>query len=195
MSFSGLMTLEELNLQLGEYAVCMAKRNPFSSYYPMVIRKVKNGYICPALETYITDISGGFRIPDPTMGDAAGTNNNVRDGGASTAILGDGDDIWYLTPTMAKLNTASSKTCITRIPSSICSPFALTMVISIRSMAAGLGKHSSKQKKKLKTPCYKKGNNYAKQQNQISGRMLCRAGNVHYWNLPIHERSKKRCSQ
>ena len=30
MSFSGLMTLEELNLQLGEYAVCMAKRNPFS---------------------------------------------------------------------------------------------------------------------------------------------------------------------
>lgn len=36
---------------------------------------------------------------------------------------------------------------------------------------------------------------YAKQQNQISGRMLCRAGNVHYWNLPIHERSKKRCSQ
>jgi hypothetical protein len=96
MSFSGLTTLEELNLQLGEYAVCMAKRNPFSSYYPMVIRKVKNGYICPALETYITDISGGFRIPDPTKGDAAGTNNNVRDGGASTAILGEGDDIWYL---------------------------------------------------------------------------------------------------
>lgn len=74
MSFSGLTTLEELNLQLGEYAVCMAKRNPFSSYYPMVIRKVKNGYICPALETYITDISGGFRIPDPTKGEVEGSD-------------------------------------------------------------------------------------------------------------------------
>lgn len=37
-----------------------------------------------------------FEFLTRQWGDAAGTNNNVRDGGASTAILGDGDDIWYL---------------------------------------------------------------------------------------------------
>lgn len=56
---------EELNLQVGEYAVCLAKRNPFSDWYPMVIKRVQRGCICPALEVYITEIKGGFRIPNP----------------------------------------------------------------------------------------------------------------------------------
>ena len=56
-------TLGELNLQVGEYAVCLAKRNPFSDYFPMVIKRVKDGYVCPVLEQYVTEISWGFRIP------------------------------------------------------------------------------------------------------------------------------------
>lgn len=58
-----LLPLEELNLQPGEYAVCIAKRNPFSKYFPMVVKRVRNGYISPVLELYITDILCGFRIP------------------------------------------------------------------------------------------------------------------------------------
>lgn len=56
-------TLEELNLRVGEYAVCLAKRNPFSDYFPMVIKRVKDGYVCPVLEQYVSEISWGFRIP------------------------------------------------------------------------------------------------------------------------------------
>lgn len=63
---NNLLTLEELNLKLGEYAVCLAKRNPFSDWYPMVIRRERNGYVSPVLEQYITEILGGFRIPDLT---------------------------------------------------------------------------------------------------------------------------------
>ena len=59
-----LLTLEELNLREGEYAVCLARRNPFSDWYPMVIKRVRNGYVCPALEQYVTEILGGFRIPN-----------------------------------------------------------------------------------------------------------------------------------
>lgn len=61
-----LLTLEELNLREGEYAVCLARRNPFSDWCPMVIKRVRNGYVCPVLEVYVyaSEILGGFRIPD-----------------------------------------------------------------------------------------------------------------------------------
>lgn len=59
-----LLDLEELNLREGEYAVCLAKRNPFSDWRPMVIKRVRNGYVCPVLEQYVTEILGGFRIPN-----------------------------------------------------------------------------------------------------------------------------------
>ena len=59
-----LLSIEELNLKPGEYAVCLARRNPFSEWYPMVIKRVRNGYVCPVMEQYVTDILGGFRIPD-----------------------------------------------------------------------------------------------------------------------------------
>ena len=59
-----LLSIEELNLKPGEYAVCLARRNPFSEWYPMVIKRVRNGYVCPVMEQYVTDIFGGFRIPD-----------------------------------------------------------------------------------------------------------------------------------
>ena len=59
-----LLSIEELNLKPGEYAVCLARRNPFSEWYPMVIKRVRNGYVSPVMEQYVTDILGGFRIPD-----------------------------------------------------------------------------------------------------------------------------------
>lgn len=59
-----LLSIEELNLKPGEYAVCLARRNPFSEWYPMVIKRVRNGYVCPVMEQYVTDIFWGFRIPD-----------------------------------------------------------------------------------------------------------------------------------
>ena len=61
-----LLTLEELNLREGEYAVCLARRNPFSDWCPMVIKRVRNGYVCPVLEQYVCGVLGGFRIPDLT---------------------------------------------------------------------------------------------------------------------------------
>lgn len=53
-----LLSIEELNLKPGEYAVCLARRNPFSEWYPMVIKRVRNGYVCPVMEQYVTDILG-----------------------------------------------------------------------------------------------------------------------------------------
>ena len=61
-----LLTLEELNLREGEYAVCLARRNPFSDWRQMVIKRVRNGYVCPVLEQYVCGVLGGFRIPDLT---------------------------------------------------------------------------------------------------------------------------------
>ena len=58
-----LLSVEALDLQPGEYAVCLARRNPFSGWYPMVIKRVRNGYVCPVLEVYVSEILGGFLIP------------------------------------------------------------------------------------------------------------------------------------
>lgn len=33
---------------------------------PLVMGRVRNGYVSPVSEVYITDILGGFMIPDPT---------------------------------------------------------------------------------------------------------------------------------
>ena len=66
-----LLSIEALNLQQGEYAVCLAKRNTFSKWVPMVIKRVKNGYVGPALGIYATEILGGFRIPELTMAEEA----------------------------------------------------------------------------------------------------------------------------
>lgn len=59
-----LLDFEELNLRDGEYAVCLARRNPFSDWHQMVIKRVRNGYVCPILEAYVSEILCGFRIPD-----------------------------------------------------------------------------------------------------------------------------------
>ena len=74
-----LLSLEVLNLQEGEYAVCLAKRNPFSDWFPMVIKRVRNGYVSPVLEQYVSDILGGFRIPDLTKAKEAQNDERRSD--------------------------------------------------------------------------------------------------------------------
>ena len=40
--------------EVGGYVVCIAKRNPFSRFMPMVVRIEKNGWVNPITEQYIS---------------------------------------------------------------------------------------------------------------------------------------------
>ena len=43
--------------QAGGYVVCIAKRNPFSRFMPMVARIEKNGWVNPITEQYILEVT------------------------------------------------------------------------------------------------------------------------------------------
>lgn len=43
--------------EAGGYVVCIAKRNPFSRFMPMVARIKKNGWVNPITEQYISEIT------------------------------------------------------------------------------------------------------------------------------------------
>ena len=47
----------------GEYAVCIAKRNPFSRFMPMVARIEKNGWVNPITEQYISEVTHWMPLP------------------------------------------------------------------------------------------------------------------------------------
>lgn len=49
----------------GGYVVCIAKRNPFSRFMPMVARIEKNGWVNPITEQYISDVTHWMPIPQP----------------------------------------------------------------------------------------------------------------------------------
>ena len=53
----------------GEYVVCIAKRNPFSRFMPMVARIEKNGWVNPMTEQYISEVTHWLPLPDPTKGE------------------------------------------------------------------------------------------------------------------------------
>ena len=40
----------------GKYVVCIAKRNPFSRFMPMVARVFANGLVNPITEQFISDV-------------------------------------------------------------------------------------------------------------------------------------------
>ena len=42
---------------VGGYVVCIAKRNPFSRFMPMVARIEKNGWVNPITEQYISEVT------------------------------------------------------------------------------------------------------------------------------------------
>ena len=53
----------------GGYVVCIAKRNPFSRFMPMVARIEKNGWVNPITEQYISDVTHWIPIPHPPKGE------------------------------------------------------------------------------------------------------------------------------
>ena len=55
--------------QVGEYVVCIAKRNPFSRFMPMVARIEKNGWVNPITEQYISEVTHWMPIPQPPKGE------------------------------------------------------------------------------------------------------------------------------
>ena len=55
--------------EVGGYVVCIAKRNPFSRFMPMVARIEKNGWVNPITEQYISEITHWMPIPQPPKGE------------------------------------------------------------------------------------------------------------------------------
>ena len=51
------------------YVVCIAKRNPFSRFMPMVARIEKNGWVNPITEQYISEITHWMPLPQPPKGE------------------------------------------------------------------------------------------------------------------------------
>ena len=49
--------------EVGGYVVCIAKRNPFSRFMPMVARIEKNGWVNPITEQYISDVTHWMPLP------------------------------------------------------------------------------------------------------------------------------------
>ena len=55
--------------EAGRYVVCIAKRNPFSRFIPMVARIEKNGWVNPITEQYISEVKHWMPIPQPPKGE------------------------------------------------------------------------------------------------------------------------------
>ena len=53
----------------GGYVVCIAKRNPFSRFMPMVARIEKNGWANPITEQYISEVTHWMPLPEPPKGE------------------------------------------------------------------------------------------------------------------------------
>ena len=52
--------------EVGGYVVCIAKRNPFSRFMPMVARIEKNGWVNPITEQYISEVTHWMPLIEPT---------------------------------------------------------------------------------------------------------------------------------
>lgn len=55
--------------EAGGYVACIAKRNPFSRFMPMVARIEKNGWVNPITEQYISEVTHWMPIPQPQKGE------------------------------------------------------------------------------------------------------------------------------
>ena len=51
--------------EVGGYVVCIAKRNPFSRFMPMVARIEKNGWVNQVTEQYISEVTHWMPLPEP----------------------------------------------------------------------------------------------------------------------------------
>ena len=55
--------------EVGGYVVCIAKRNPFSRFMPMVARIEKNGWVNPMTEQYISEVTHWMPMPEMPKGE------------------------------------------------------------------------------------------------------------------------------
>ena len=55
--------------EVGGYVVCIAKRNPFSRFMPMIARIEKNGWVNPMTEQYISEVTHWMPMPNPPKGE------------------------------------------------------------------------------------------------------------------------------
>ena len=55
--------------EAGGYVVCIAKRNPFSRFMPMVARIEKTGWVNPMTEQYISEVTHWMQMPEPPKGE------------------------------------------------------------------------------------------------------------------------------
>ena len=59
------ISVEDRLPEIGGYVVCIAKRNPFSRFMPMVARIEKNGWVNPMTEQYISEVTHWMPMPEP----------------------------------------------------------------------------------------------------------------------------------
>ena len=63
------ISVDERMPEDGGYVVCIAKRNPFSRFMPMVARIEKNGWANPITEQYISEVTHWMPLPEPPKGE------------------------------------------------------------------------------------------------------------------------------
>ena len=63
------ISVEDRFPEAGGYVVCIAKRNPFSRFMPMVARIEKNGWVNPITEGYISEVTHWMPLPEPPKGE------------------------------------------------------------------------------------------------------------------------------
>ena len=65
----GWISAEDRLPEAGGYVVCIAKRNPFSRFMPMVARIEKNGWVNPITEQYISEVTHWMPLPELPKGE------------------------------------------------------------------------------------------------------------------------------
>ena len=63
------ISVKDMMPEAGGYVVCIAKRNPFSRFMPMVARIEKNGWVNPITEQYISKVTHWMPLPEPPKGE------------------------------------------------------------------------------------------------------------------------------
>ena len=58
------ISVEDELPEVGGYVVCIAKRNPFFRFMPMVARIEKNGWVNPMTEQYISEVTHWMPLPE-----------------------------------------------------------------------------------------------------------------------------------
>ena len=63
------ISVKNMRPETGGYVVCIAKRNPFSRFMPMIARIEKNGWVNPITEQYISEVTHWMPITHPPKGE------------------------------------------------------------------------------------------------------------------------------